>query len=455
MIRKEELELSRNNVTPAQFCAYVRRMIKAHNLENISAGDIDREYWAAGGDLEFSYHDEPGKPCRAEKSVSKPYEMQTYVSNWDGTVYNLIMEFNFWDEKTGSGYFYFVATWDDAEGAEGVASDLVAEGAAAAADVPENIRAKDSADWEETRRIAIATREKVEAGKKVSRDAVGKMLEVFPEMLYQPMPAVVRSMFPVVSVDIASTYFHIHFSKQDGKMTGITSLSTTCKFNRECRRRIAAAFRLVYPSFSWDTADADTIKMCRALLKEYIKSHPLCQDVSICGFCFSDSLQDVRGSMVPALALNFRILNGGIIHFDWLPIVNALWARGESFGDFGSVNAVANFCNLARKNPGVRFGIWTKNPRFFHAYFGGDASRVPDNCNFVLSSCFINRVAAVPAEYAYFIHRVFTVYTPEFAAAHGVVINCGARACLTCLRCYRADSSVFHISEALKLGGHA
>lgn len=36
--------------------------------------------------------------------------MQTYVRNWDGTVYNMIMEFTFWDKKTGTGYFYFLNT---------------------------------------------------------------------------------------------------------------------------------------------------------------------------------------------------------------------------------------------------------------------------------------------------------------------------------------------------------
>ena len=107
---REELEAMRTNVTPAQFAAYVRSQIRKHNFKWISAGDIDFEYWKTGGDLEFNYHDDPEKPCKAEKSVSKPYEMQTYVMNWDGTVYNMIMEFNFWDEKTGSGYFYYLNT---------------------------------------------------------------------------------------------------------------------------------------------------------------------------------------------------------------------------------------------------------------------------------------------------------------------------------------------------------
>jgi hypothetical protein len=113
MMKREELEIQRHNVTVSQFLAYVRAQIKKHGLEAVDPADIDLDYFKAGNDLNFDYHDIPGKPCKAEKSVSKPYEMQTYIMNWDGTAYNFIMEFDFWDEKTGSGYFYFLNTWKE------------------------------------------------------------------------------------------------------------------------------------------------------------------------------------------------------------------------------------------------------------------------------------------------------------------------------------------------------
>lgn len=104
---KEEVELTRHGTTPARFLAYVRRVLREKGYKGIDAGDIDLRYWAAGNDLNFDYHDEPGRPCQAERGISKPYEMQTYIRNWDGTVYNMILEFNFWDDKTGFGYFYY------------------------------------------------------------------------------------------------------------------------------------------------------------------------------------------------------------------------------------------------------------------------------------------------------------------------------------------------------------
>lgn len=128
----EELELGRTNVTPAQFLAYVRRQIKKHGLTCIDPVDIDLDYFKAGNDLNFHYYNDPVNhpAAKAETSVSKPYEMQTYVLNWDGTVYNFIMEFDFDDEKTGHGYFFFINTWDDeeeAKDAEPVAAPVVEE----------------------------------------------------------------------------------------------------------------------------------------------------------------------------------------------------------------------------------------------------------------------------------------------------------------------------------------
>lgn len=99
------LEATRHGVTPAQFLAYVRGQLIKKGIRDL-ASDLDLDYFRAGNDLNFYYHGEPEKPCRAERSISKPYEMQTYCQNWDGTVYNEICEFEFDDEKTGHGYYY-------------------------------------------------------------------------------------------------------------------------------------------------------------------------------------------------------------------------------------------------------------------------------------------------------------------------------------------------------------
>ena len=108
---KIELELMRHNVTPAQFLAYVRASVKKHGYQEYTS-DLDLEYFAAGNDLNFDINNKnnPSAPVAYERSVSKPYECQTYVRYWDGSTYNEIIEFDFWDDKTGTGYYYLLDT---------------------------------------------------------------------------------------------------------------------------------------------------------------------------------------------------------------------------------------------------------------------------------------------------------------------------------------------------------
>lgn len=111
-----EIEIQRSNVTPAQFLAYVRRSVDRKGGEMLR-GDLGLEYFKAGNDLNFD-HEHDGMH---EKSVSKPYEMQTYICYEDGAVYNEICEFEFDDEKTGHGYYYLL----NVEAVEETAEEII------------------------------------------------------------------------------------------------------------------------------------------------------------------------------------------------------------------------------------------------------------------------------------------------------------------------------------------
>lgn len=103
-----EIEIQRNNVTPAQFLAYVRSRVDAKGGNGLR-GDLEPAYFAEGGDLNFdTKHTEPELAGCHERSVSRPYEMQTYIRCANGATYNEICEFTFDDEKTGHGYYYLV-----------------------------------------------------------------------------------------------------------------------------------------------------------------------------------------------------------------------------------------------------------------------------------------------------------------------------------------------------------
>lgn len=98
---KRELEITRHNVTPSQFLSYVRARMKKKGFESSEVPEL--KYWKAGNDLNFGMVEHYGV---REKSVSKPYEMQTFIAGKD-YIYNLICEFEFDDEETGTGYFYY------------------------------------------------------------------------------------------------------------------------------------------------------------------------------------------------------------------------------------------------------------------------------------------------------------------------------------------------------------
>lgn len=126
-----ELELTRHGVTPAQFLAYVRQMCKKHNIPfEMSARDFaNGQTWGNGYYMDSRYTGGTPKtrPCFAETCKAKPYDHQTYLKGFDGSVYNEIIEFQFDDEKTGFGYFYTVsAEGDSADDARAVMQSAVA-----------------------------------------------------------------------------------------------------------------------------------------------------------------------------------------------------------------------------------------------------------------------------------------------------------------------------------------
>ena len=105
---KFEFETMRHNVTPAQFLSYIRARVDAKGGRYVRS-DLDLDYFKRGNDLNFDVLREEGPLTGVhEVSISKPYQMQTYIKYPDGTVYNEICEFDFWDEKTGTGYYYLL-----------------------------------------------------------------------------------------------------------------------------------------------------------------------------------------------------------------------------------------------------------------------------------------------------------------------------------------------------------
>lgn len=115
-----EIEITRNNVTPAKFFAEIRFACKKKGIDfgleleqfinPIQPGNhhyavINGEKVCYAGNYRYV---EPAEsaPCEAEVCRDLPYDCQTFVRGFDGACYNEICEFTFDDEKTGHGYYY-------------------------------------------------------------------------------------------------------------------------------------------------------------------------------------------------------------------------------------------------------------------------------------------------------------------------------------------------------------
>lgn len=213
----------------------------------------------------------------------------------------------------------------------------------------------------------------------------------------------------IITLENAQKYTGIHYTiNHNGKMSGIASLSTSVTVNERCKVNAQV------PG-------------------------------SICSKCFAAKQMEHFTSMEKPLVKNKEILTGSILPDDMLPLINRLYFRFESFGDLNNAIQVINYFNICKKNPGVNFALWTKNPDYIQQAIEMGHSK-PENLNIILSSLFINKERVNTYT---FIDKVFTVYDPKYAAENGIEINCGARSCLTCRRCYEKND-ITVVNELLK-----
>ena len=200
----------------------------------------------------------------------------------------------------------------------------------------------------------------------------------------------------------------IRFNKNmSAKMEGITCLSTSNLCNKFCAAR---------------------------------KNDPN----SICSKCFADGTCKRYAALNRNMAANTEILTARLFDIEELPMINAAIFRFESFGDLNNAMQCMNYFRLCKRNPDVRFALWTKNPNFVQQAIDAGEGK-PENLVILLSSHIIGKRA--DASRWSFVDKTFTVYTKD--QLDDAQINCGARSCLACQRCYRKETET-DIRERLK-----
>lgn len=173
----------------------------------------------------------------------------------------------------------------------------------------------------------------------------------------------------------------------------------------------------------------------------------------ICKACFAKKTLERYDGADEHAAINTLLLAFHRVPAELTPLfLNSIKARLEPFGDLQNPMQSENYFTIIDENPQTQFGWWTKNPGFIKTVL--DTRQRPENVSFILSEIFMDggqqqpTIEMIKAVFPFIDHR-FTVYEPATIKARGVVINCGARCCSRCGRCYN-PGDVFEIREQKK-----
>lgn len=216
----------------------------------------------------------------------------------------------------------------------------------------------------------------------------------------------------VITIKECEEITRLHFTmNHTGKMSGMYSLSTSCTCNEFCKKRSQNAG-------------------------------------SVCSHCYAQRQMKMYKTLEKCLIRNTEILTRQIIDEKYLPLINALYFRFESFGDLNNTTQVINYFNICKKNPGVRFALWTKNLWLIEDVIKKGIKK-PKNLNVVYSLPNLNDQNDKIFEWYPFVDKVFTVFDKKYIKENDIEINCGAESCLNCGKCYK-KSKVKYINEKLK-----
>lgn len=165
---------------------------------------------------------------------------------------------------------------------------------------------------------------------------------------------------------------------------------------------------------------------------------------SICSHCYARrSLSYMKGPR-EAYVKNGILLSSGIIPKEELPYINAEFCRLESHGDLINETHLENYVNLCKKNRHCKFSLWTKQIGIIESYFA--THKAPKNLTIIFSSLMVNKQMDIQKYKDMGLKcKVFTVYDKPYLKEHkDVVINCGARSCITCQKCYTSKEEVIN-----------
>lgn len=190
----------------------------------------------------------------------------------------------------------------------------------------------------------------------------------------------------------------------EAKMSGVISMSTYVGYNRYCVAR------------------------CNNC------------DNAICKYCYANSLTNQRVALKAKLIRLHIVLTSVTLKACDVPAIDSSlypYFRFESFGDLNNTIQINNYNLIASVNANVNFTLWTKNPGIIQKAIDNGMT-LSDNLIVGLSSLYLNTPELEKAKRYSFIRFLFTVYDDQYIEEHNIIINCGARHCISCGICYKA-----------------
>ena len=172
---------------------------------------------------------------------------------------------------------------------------------------------------------------------------------------------------------------------------------------------------------------------------------------TVCRACFADRQLNFYTAQAKKLEKAHYFLNNCELSEKDIPTIDAQkfpFFRFEAFGDIETAQCFTNYCTIARTNKKVNFTLWTKNPGIVQQAINSGV-KIPSNLRIGLSSLYLNRPETEKANKYPFVKFLFTVYTEDYIKQHNVNINCGARSCRTCGKCYKKSLNRYGNGNAL------
>ena len=162
---------------------------------------------------------------------------------------------------------------------------------------------------------------------------------------------------------------------------------------------------------------------------------------NICSKCYSiRMLNGFRKNCRPSWKGNGELLSSSGLTEKQLPNIKTELCRFSAHGEIINRTHALNLFEIARANPTVIFGFFTKRPLLV------PTDETPENVVMIFSSTKVNEMADLPVGF----DKVFSVFTEDFAQKNNITINCGAKSCDTCRRCYNKSNGITFVNEIIK-----